>query len=327
MKNVVITAANSFIGRRLCRALSKKEYFIYAVVRETFNKQEIFGEIENLQLVYCNMENYGRLGSLINKKCEIGVALAWNGTRGADRADDRKQEKNFICSMKCLKSFIQLGCNTVMTAGSQAEYGPWNRAEKITESAICNPNTEYGKAKLKLYNSAKLYCAKHNVRLLEPRFFSLYGDDDFEGTMIITMIRNMLSNRTCNLTECVQLWDFLYIDDAIRALIMLIETKEVEGIYNIGSGISKPLKEYIEKMYEITKSNSLLNYGAIEYPITGIVHTNPSIEKLRKDINWDTSISFQEGIEKVIRYQKEVLDEQNKYSSPCCREEENDGSK
>lgn len=315
MKRVVITGASSFIGKRLCFALCQKGYFVYAVVREKYNNKKLFEKMDNLQLMECNMEDYEKLDSLINLKCNIGVMLAWNGTRGMDRNDAKKQEANFAHSVTCLESFLRLGCDTIMTAGSQAEYGIWDKTEKIKETETCNPNTEYGKAKLRLYNVAQKSCAEHNVRLIEPRFFSLYGEDDFEGTMIISMVRNMLENEPCNLTECIQLWDFLYVDDAIRALLALIEEESAEGIFNIGSGISKPLKDYVEEMYSITESKSVLNYGAIAYPPTGIVHTNPSVEKLKKVKHWKPQISFQEGIMKVIRYQMEVTNEKNKYSS------------
>ena len=67
------------------------------------------------------------------------------------------------------------------------------------------------------------------------------------------------------------------------------------------------MKDYVEEMYSITESKSVLNYGAIAYPPTGIVHTNPSIDKLVNEINWKPMTSFRDGIQKVIDYQKEEV--------------------
>jgi len=303
MTKVIITGANSFIGRRLCRVLTDSGYFVYAVVRNSFVGTKIFSDCKNLSVVYSDMEEYGALCERINGTCDIGIALAWNGTRGRQRDDHLQQETNYITSIECVKSFIEKGCKVIITAGSQAEYGPRKTMEKVKETDECNPNTEYGKYKLQFYLKALELCQRNDVRLIEPRFFSLYGPDDSDRTMIISIIRNMLNNLPCKLTLCVQLWDFLYIDDAVDALLKLLQNESAKGIYNFGSGISQPLKQYIELMHSITKSKSPLLYGAISYPSTGMVHTNPSITRLQEIIGWKPKVSFEEGIKRVIDVQ------------------------
>lgn len=306
MTRVIITAANSFIGRRLCKALTDEGYFVYAVVRNAFVDKEIFDNCKDLSVIYSDMEEYESLYEKIEEKCDIGIALAWNGTRGRDRDDHFKQEDNYRYSLDCVYSFIKKNCKVIMTAGSQAEYGPCRVAEKVKETDICRPNTEYGKFKLKFYLEALEICDINHVRLIEPRFFSLYGPDDSDKTMIISIIRNMLRNEPCKLTQCIQMWDFLYIDDAIKALLKLLQCENAKGVYNFGSGVSRQLKEYIEIMYDVAKSKSTLLYGEIPYPKTGMVHTNPSISRLCETIHWKPEIQFEEGIRKVIETQSSV---------------------
>lgn len=303
MKKIIITGASSFIGYRLCRTLAQKDYEVYAVIRKGNAKKEALLEDKNINIVYSSMENYEKLDELIHEPCDVGITLAWNGTRGADRNNEKMQKENFLFSLDCVEAFSRLGCKKILTAGSQAEYGPWFEKRKITENDECNPNTEYGKYKLAFYKKALEVCTEKKITLIEPRFFSLYGDDDNEKTMIISMVRNMLQNEPCELTECKQLWDFLYVDDAVNALCNLIESKNAKGVYNFGSGISKPLKEYVIEMAKLTHTNSKLNFGAVPYPKTGIVNTNPSIKKLKKEIKWKPNITFDKGIEKVIAKQ------------------------
>lgn len=57
---------------------------------------------------------------------------------------------------------------------------------------------------------------------MEPRFFSLYGPYDFEGTLVMSTLKKLMGNEPCDLTKCIQQWDFLYIDDAIEALRLFI---------------------------------------------------------------------------------------------------------
>lgn len=307
MKRVIITAANSFIGRRITKVLSENGYYVYAVVRNSFSDCGMFDNMENCQLIRCDMDEYASLEKRIAATCDVGIAMAWDGTRGTDRSDKSKQENNFKNSADAIDSFIALGCGKIVTAGSQAEYGPWSTKRKVTEEDICRPNTAYGASKLKLFEYAKRRCAENRIVLIEPRYFSLYGEDDYAGTMIISIIRKMLKHTPCELTECMQLWDFLYIDDAVDALYRLLLSETAEGIYNIGSGVSRPLREYIEEMRRITGSRSKLRYGAIPYPVTGMVNTNPAIDKLLHTIDWEPATNFEEGIYKVLRYQRGIV--------------------
>lgn len=304
MKKIIITAANSFIGYRLCHKMVENGWYVYAVVRNENSDLKGIESLENLTIIYETMQNYSYLSMQIQEKCDVGVLLAWDGTRGKDRDNVQKQKDNYVYSMEGVDSFIKLGCKTIVTAGSQAEYGPWIKKKKVKETDCCNPNTEYGKYKLKLYQDALKICEEKGVRLIEPRFFSLYGPDDFAGTMIVSMLRNMLKDHVCELTQCIQMWDFLYIDDAIGALYKLICSESARGVYNFGSGVSRELKEYVILMRRLTESKSRLLFGKVPYPATGMVNTNPSVEKLEAEVDWRPEVTFEDGIKMVIEAQK-----------------------
>ena len=296
---IVISGATSMIGAALTNKLLDNNHDVVAVVRPNSKKIDALYKSPNLSNVECNMEDYAELSNLVEGKVDVAVSTAWNGTRGADKNDKNLQEDNYKNSISFLEAMISKGCKKFLTAGSQAEYGLWTRKEKLKEDEIPNPNTQYGVYKLKFYEYAKEICRDNACKLIEPRFFSLYGPKDYEGTLVISNLNKMLENKTCELTECIQLWDFLYIDDAIDGLVKLVEDDVPEGIYNFGSGYSAPLKEFVEQMKEATNSDSELRYGAIPYPATGIVNVNPDVTKLT-EIGWKPSVKFEEGIKKII---------------------------
>lgn len=299
MKNILITGATSFIGSHLINILLDN-YKIFAVVRPNSKKIEVLPKCDNLIKVELNMDEYYKLPDKINENIDIFIHFAWAGTRGNERYNKTIQEENYQYSMMALESAIDLRAKTFITAGSQAEYGPWVKEYKQSEDVEAKPNTEYGKIKLKFYEDANEICRKNNIRFIEPRFFSLYGPGDFEGTMVISTLKKMLLGIDCDLTQGIQKWDFLYIDDAVLGLKQLIENAEAKGIYNFGYGESQLLKEYIQKMYEITKSDSKLKWGIIPYPKTGIVNINPCVNKL-KSIGWTPKVTFNEGIKEIIK--------------------------
>ncbi len=302
--NVIVTGATSFIGRHLITELIGMDYKVYAINRVNSKNINLLPQSSNLINIFLDMEDYDKLSSLIPDKCDILFALAWNGTRGEDRSNFPMQQRNYENSILSVNEAIKLGCKVIISAGSQAEYGNING--KIYETTECRPNTEYGKFKLKFYNDTIELCQKKGIHFKEPRFFSLYGKDDYEGTMIISMIKNMLLNKRCELTECIQLWDFLYITDAIKGLIYLAEKDCIDGAYNFGSGDTRKLREFIIEMYKATNSKSELLFGQVPYPDTGMVSIYPCIEKLNIETGWRPNISFEEGIKIVVEYIKNM---------------------
>lgn len=289
---VVITGANSFIGTYLAKRAGELGWESVLVLRS----EQRIPKTKNCKLIVLPMEAYDRLGDLAGP-CDCFVHLAWNGTRGQARMDIA-QRQNVEYSLRGVRSMLSAGCKRIVSAGSQAEYGP--HKEQITEDSICRPNTEYGRAKLAFYEAIACICTENNISYKEPRFFSLYGPGDFSGTMILSILRDMLANRPCRLSECRQMWDYLYIDDAIEGLIRLCKEPCPDGVYNFGSGDTRPLRGFVEEMARLTQTSSKLLYGALPYPATGMVSIWPDVSKLKRELHWEPKVPFAEGIQTIL---------------------------
>lgn len=294
---IVVTGATSFIGKAFVDVALEKGWEIVAVVRRNSPKAKAFEGVDNVSVAELNMDEYGKIAEAAGS-FDCLAHFAWDGTRGAQRMDKELQQKNYENSVALIKAAIDSGCKRILTAGSQAEYGPQNGV--ITEQTECKPNTEYGVYKYKLFTTASELCEKAGVSYKEPRFFSLYGPGDFEKTLIMSMIDNMRNNRRCELTECVQMWDFLYVKDAVRAVAALCELDCEDGAYNLGSGDVRELKAYVEELYSLLNSSSELVYGAVPYPETGMVSITPSVRKTQTLLNWKAEYSFADGIGEII---------------------------
>lgn len=304
MKRAIITGATSFIGLHLIKRLIIEGWKIYAVVRRENTKTFLLPSSKQIELIYLNMENYSQLNEFVKESCDVYISLAWNGTRGIERSNAKKQEQNYIYSMEALKAAVKSGCKMAISAGSQAEYGPI--LNRVSENFICQPNTEYGRWKLKYYNDGINYCKQLGISFKEPRFFSLYGENDNEQTMILSILKCMMNDMPCRMTQCIQLWDFLYIEDAIDGIFRLMNIPCEDGAYNFGSGDIRPLKEFVMEMYRITNSKSQLIFGAVPYPDTGMVNVCPDISKLQKQTGWTARTVFADGIQKIIDYRQQI---------------------
>ncbi len=296
MTNVFITGATSFIGTSLIKELYKKNYNIYAIIRKDSNKIKMLSKYKKIHIIGLNMEDIEMLPLLVNEHCDIFFHFAWNGTRGDDRNNIEMQNNNSMLSFKALEVANTLGCKIFFTSGSQAEYG--NQDKIVNETDKCNPLSAYGKFKLKFYLAAKNYCKANNIKLFEPRFFSIYGENDYKNTLIMSCIEKMKHNESIDLSSCNQLWNYLYVKDATNALVALIESNSEEGIYNISSDDTRKLKEYVFELKEIMSSKSNLNFGSIS---NNIVSINPNNNKLKTSTNWKPKYSFSKGINEILK--------------------------
>lgn len=297
MKTILVTGATSFIGINLIKEILK-EYKVIAVVRSNSEKISLLPESKNLLVLGLEMKNYYRLPSLIKEPIHAIVYLSWGGTRGIDRNNIELQEQNFKYSISALHSAAKLKAKVFMSAGSQAEYGLQN--EIISENTVPKPVTAYGKSKLKFYEYGIEFCKNNNIKFVEPRFFSLYGAGDYEGTLIMSMLTKMLKNEPCDLTDCTQKWNFLNIKDAVAGMKILLECKLIKsGAYNFASKDTRELKSFLLEMKGITNSKSKLNFGAISHNDSGKYGINPDISKLL-NTGWQPKIRFEDGIRILI---------------------------
>lgn len=297
--NVVITGATSFIGIHLIKAYLKNNCNVTAIVRP--NSKNL-GRLPQSPLLIVIEEDMSEIKSITNKtqndKFDIFYHLAWEGARVPYRDDAVLQDKNYNCSINAMYVAKQLGCKTFIGTGSQAEYGKCSG--KIDENYDTHPTTEYGKAKLRAYQSLSKMAKEYNMRFIWTRIFSVYGTYDYSGTLVMSVLDKMSRNQDIPLTPCIQSWDFIHVEDVATAMYLLGSTLCMEGIYNIASGKVRQLKEFVIAMKEISHSKSELQFGAISYNSEGVIGFEPVIDKLKQNLDWSCQVKFDQGIKKIL---------------------------
>lgn len=297
---ITIAGGNSFIGKRLIHILSSNDnYDITTVIRTGSNSRLYFeNRYGHIRICECDLENYDKLGYIVGEG-DCFIDLSWEGSRGSARMDHELQRFNYDCTMKAMQSMIDAGYEILISSGSQAEYGLIN--DSISEETEPHPNTEYGIYKLKIFEDTLKLAENHKLRFIEPRYFSLYGPDDYEKTLIMACLKKMIDNQDIVLNSCTQLWDYMYVDDAVYALIGLIENHNAFGAFNFATGKSRPIRDFIIDMRDTVGGSSNIffddkqDYGGM------IINLRADVSKLLKMCSgWKPSTSFPQGIIKTL---------------------------
>ena len=97
-------------------------------------------------------------------------------------------------------------------------------------------------------------------------------------------------------TEGWQNWDYLYSRDAGEALCLIGRQNTGTRIYCLGSGESRPLREYILKMKDVINPSAEVGLGEIPYEEGAVMNLCADISELQRDTGWKPVVKFEEGL-------------------------------
>ena len=301
----VITGATSFIGLELLDYLLSQQHQVVAVCRP--NSKGLSKIPAGVEIVTAKMSDYGNLYRDI-EHADVFVNLAWGGTGHDGRNVQDVQRENVINTIAAMFAANKMGCQVFVEAGSQAEYG--TVLEEITEETPCHPFSEYGRAKLEVKNRLFDLSEQLGIKYIHLRIFSLFGENDHSWTLVMSSIEKMLRNESIDLSPCTQNWNFLYVKDAVKQIKGLcdyaLNSKTFQHeVFNIASHDTRMLKRFVEEMYSLTGSTSILNFGAVK-PVN-VVSLNPDMTKTEQATGFISNHTFKDVINIIIQKYKQQM--------------------
>lgn len=305
IKHAIITGATGMIGVALIEYLLNQGIFVTALVRKGSKKLERLPlhtrlyKVE-LDLTELSCEEALLASGVLKQKPDVFFHLGWDGTFGDSRNDMDLQNRNIRYTLDAVRLAHRLGCSVFVGAGSQAEYG--RTTEKLTASTPAFPENGYGIAKLAAGQMSRILCQSLGIRHEWVRILSIYGAYDSIKTMVMSAIYRLDNQETAEFSKAEQLWDYLYVKDAVRALYLIADCGKDGVIYPIGSGTTRPLKEYIFAIWDKMHRKGQISLGAIPYVKNQVMYLCADISTLTKDTGFTPEYTFEEGIEETIKW-------------------------
>jgi len=299
----VVTGASSMIASALIRLLVSKGHEVYALCRPGSTKLDNIVKNERVHIVHADISDITAAGQGIGCGCNAFFHFAWGGTSGAERNDSSMQSKNIGYTLDAVELAHSLGCEVFVGAGSQAEYGRVDG--KISPHTPCFPENAYGASKLAAGHLSRIACAKYGIRHIWARILSVYGVGDNAFTITVSSLKKMLGGQLAEFTPAEQMWDFLYCDDAAMAFYLMAKSGRDGAVYTLGSGIARPLREYITLMHKASGTESKIEIGALPYNDKQVMYLCADISSLTADTGFVPQVSYEEGIKKTVDWLKE----------------------
>jgi UDP-glucose 4-epimerase len=298
--NSFVTGATGFLGSSLVRSLLGLGGKVAVLIRPGSRGNKSLPRHQNLVTIEGDLfrqEEWAKKAGDLGFEADVFYHLAWEGV-GNTRRNDPAQIKNIEPALDTLALARKIGCKKWVGAGSQAEYGSLNR--RISETDPANPTTLYGAAKLAACVLSGTLGKQLGIETSWVRIFSLYGPGDKEGWMLVDLVKQLLDRQRPKLTLGKQLWDYLYIDDAVDAFISMGQAENARGIYNLGSGKTCSIRRIAEQVRDIIDPSFELVFGEVPYRPDQLMHLEANIEKLAKDTGWRPKVKLAEGLRALV---------------------------
>lgn len=302
MKKALITGANGFIGSALVQELLKNNIEVIAVDFKKTN-DSIPDDVRFIELDLAECEKLSKL--IPDRDIDIFYHLAWMGVSGGLRTDVKTQLANIKYTIDCINISKELAIRKIVCAGSIME----NEMLTVTGNQgyipgeiYINGSGIYGSCKYAAHSLGISTAVQNDVDFVWAKITNTYGVGEHSKRFIYTTIKKILNNEPLTFTAGTQNYDFVYIDDAVRAFRLIGEHGKAFHSYLIGSSNPKPLKEYILEMKFTLAPDKEFIFGDIPFTGANLPLSEYDCSLTRQDTGFVAEIPFAEGILRTMKW-------------------------
>ena len=147
------------------------------------------------------------------------------------------------------------------------------------------------------------YHRQHGMDIRVVRIFNTFGPQMAlnDGRVVSNFILQALKNKPITIYgDGSQTRSFCYVDDLVKALILMMEQHKVIGPINIGNPEEITVLQLAEEIINLTNSKSNIVYK--DLPIDDPIQRKPDITLAKEKLDWIPQISREEGLRKTIKY-------------------------
>ena len=195
---------------------------------------------------------------------------------------------------------------TKASAGAHEAFGK----EFFTETTKYNPHSPYSASKASSDHFVRAYHDTYGMPTLVTNCSNNYGPYQFPEKLIPLFINNIRHQRPLPVYgrgENVR--DWLFVEDHARAIDLIFHRGKVAETYNIGGfnewkniDLIKVIIRTVDRLLGNPEGHSdhLITY-VTDRPGHDMRYAIDS-RKLQKELGWEPSLQFEEGIEKTVRW-------------------------
>lgn len=173
---------------------------------------------------------------------------------------------------------------------------------KFTENSPLKPNSPYSVSKAGQDMLGRAYFRTYGLPVITLRPCNTYGAWQYPEKLIPVIIVKALNNEPIPVYgDGSNIREWLYVEDFASVVFEIINKGKDGEIYNIGSNIEKKNIEVVKAILSILNKPETLIQFVKDRPGHDLRYSL-STEKTKQNIGWEAKMSFEEGIEKTVKW-------------------------
>ena len=328
---ILITGSAGFIGSELCLRLLKRGKKIIGI--DNHNNYYDPELKKNRLKRYLDHINYTHLRIDLSDKEAVENAFDQYKPDQiinlAAQAGVRYSIENPLSYIKTnIVGFTHIleGCRNhkvkhLIYASSSSVYGANTKMPFSEHDNVNHPLSLYAASKKSNELMAHTYSYLYNLPTTGLRFFTVYGPWGRPDMALFKFTKSILDGKPINVfNHGEHSRDFTYIDDIVEGIIKTIDnpatinsdwdsnkpdnasSKAPWRIYNIGNNKPVKLMDYIDALEKAIGKKAKINFLPLQ--LGDVPNTFANVSNLKKDFNYNPSISVDEGVSNFVKWYK-----------------------
>lgn len=303
-KKILVTGGAGFLGSHVVEELERRN-IPSRDIRVPRSKNYDLRKIEDCKKVLRGVD------VVIHLAANVG-GIGYNQKYPGDLFYD-----NAIMGINLMEEARKKGIDKYLQVGTICSY-PKFTPVPFTEDQLWKgypeeTNAPYGIAKLMLLEMAKAYKRQYNFNVIYLLPVNLYGPrDNFDrrsSHVIPALIKKFIEARDEGSDEVV-VWgtgkptrEFLYVEDAAKAIVLATEKYEKIEPVNLGCGMEISIKELAKKIKTLTGFEGKLVFDKSKPD--GQPRRSLDTSKAKREFRFEAKTNFDAGLKKTIEWYKE----------------------
>ena len=318
-KKILISGGAGFIGSHLAEKLLKNNKEVFVVDNLSTGRLENIEHLKsnkNFHFIKGSVLDEDLMKELIGKVDQIYHLAAAVGVK-------KILEEPLDCLLTNVKGTeivlkeAEKRNVKVLIASSSEVYGkgdkvPFKEQDDRIYGSVYNNRWIYAFSKGVDEFLGLAYYKEKNVPVIVVRFFNVIGPRQVGryGMVVPTFVKQGLKGEPITVYgDGEQTRSFADVEDIIKAIIKLMDTKQAEGqVINLGADREISINNLAKKVKELTNSSSKITHIPYTqaYPdgFEDLRRRVPDISNVRRMIGYEPKFSLEETIKKIIKYQQ-----------------------
>ena len=167
--------------------------------------------------------------------------------------------------------------------------------------------TPYGRSKVAAETTGLAASQHAEIPFVSLRLFNIFGPREAAHRLIPHIVTRIAAGATAELTSGEQIRDFVFVDDAVAALVSCAEHELAESAaFNVATGIGTSVKTIAEMVAEhLGADPAMLKFSELEPRIGEATHVIGDSSALSMRTGWSAQVPVSDGVRDTVQWAME----------------------